>query len=165
MSITDYDKICAQLRALTDGVNNNITNLANAAALLWYGIPNINWVGFYLYDGSALTLGPFQGKPACVRLQLNKGVCAAAARSGKTVKVDNVHLFEGHIACDSASNSEIVVPVFDALGKLYGVMDIDSPTFARFTDCDVVGLERFAKELGSALLVGSNGKNCTQRPI
>lgn len=149
--MTDYRTICNQLRAVTQGVKCDISNLANAAALLQCGLTDVNWVGFYLYDGNALCLGPFQGKPACVRLQLDRGVCAAAVRGGKTLIVDDVHSFDGHIACDSASDSEIVVPIYAASGNLYGVLDIDSPVYARFTDDDARGLEQFVQVLQQAL--------------
>ena len=145
---TDYNLLCKQLKALTDGVSHPIANLANASALLWQSLPDLNWAGFYLLDGDKLVLGPFQGKPACIEIPLGKGVCGAAASSGKTVVVADVHEFDGHIACDSASNSEIVVPLF-INGTLYGVLDIDSPLFDRFSEADRLGLEQFAAILQS----------------
>ena len=146
----DYALLISQLEAITDCVDNNITNLANAAALLYNGLADVNWAGFYLAEGGALLLGPFQGKPACVRIPRGKGVCGAAFESGKTLVVPNVHRFEGHIACDADSNSEIVVPLFNN-GGVYGVMDIDSASLGRFTDSDREGLERFAKALEARL--------------
>ncbi len=142
--MTDYDTLCAQLRALTDGVPHRIANLANASALLWDTLPDLNWAGFYILEGDTLVLGPFQGKPACIEIPVGKGVCGTAAATGKTQLVANVHAFPGHIACDSASNSEIVVPVF-VKDCLWGVLDIDSPLFGRFTEADAAGLEMFAE--------------------
>ena len=138
-----YPLLTQQLQAITDGVPHKIANLANASALLWEGLQNINWAGFYLLEGDKLILGPFQGKVACIEIPLGKGVCGTAAVAGKTVRVEDVHAFPGHIACDSASNSEIVIPLFKA-GSLVGVLDIDSPLPARFTPEDQVGLEALA---------------------
>ena len=148
--MTDYKLLCAQLSSLIDGVPHKIANLANASALLWQSLPNLNWAGFYLLQGDKLVLGPFQGKPACIEIPLGKGVCGVAASSGKTVVVSDVHQFDGHIACDSASNSEIVVPLF-VNGSLYGVLDIDSPLFDRFSQADRLGLEQFAAILQANL--------------
>ena len=148
--MTDYTRLCNQLKSLTEGVPHQIANLANASALLWQSLPDLNWAGFYILEGDKLVLGPFQGKPACIEIPLGKGVCGTAAASGKTVVVDDVHAFEGHIACDSASNSEIVVPMF-VNGALYGVLDIDSPLLNRFSEADKLGLERFAAILQSSL--------------
>ena len=148
--MTDYKLLCNQLKSLTDGVPHKIANLANASALLWQTLPNINWAGFYLLEQDKLVLAPFQGKPACIEIPLGKGVCGTAAATGKTVVVANVHEFDGHIACDSASNSEIVVPLF-VNGELYGVLDIDSPIFSRFSEQDKLGLEQFAEILQSNL--------------
>ena len=142
----DYKTLNSQLKSLTDGVDNRVTNLANAAALLYNSLPDINWAGFYLLENGALVLGPFQGKPACVKIPLGRGVCGTAAKENKTLCVDDVHKFEGHIACDSASNSEIVIPL-NSGGKLIGVLDIDSPVFSRFTEEDKTGLEEFVKIL------------------
>ena len=142
--MTDYTALCAQLSALTDGVPHPIANYANAAALLWQTLPAINWAGFYLKDGDALILGPFQGKPACIRIPWGCGVCGTAARQGRTLVVDDVHAFPGHIACDAALRSEIVVPLYKD-GECVGVLDIDSPDLARFTDADRQGLEAFAR--------------------
>lgn len=142
----DYKTLNSQLKSLTDGVDNRVTNLANAAALLYNSLPDINWAGFYLLESGALVLGPFQGKPACVKIPLGRGVCGTAAKENKTLCVADVHKFEGHIACDSASNSEIVIPL-NSGGKLIGVLDIDSPVFSRFTEEDKNGLEEFVKTL------------------
>ncbi len=139
-----YSRLCAQMKALAEGVENNISNLANASALLYGGLSDLNWAGFYILSGSILELGPFQGKPACTVIEMGKGVCGTAAVSGSTVRVDDVHQFPGHIACDSASNSEIVIPLH-AGGRLIGVLDIDSPLFSRFDDFDKEGLEAFAR--------------------
>ena len=120
--MTDYKLLCNQLKSLTDGIPHRIANLANASALLWQTLPDINWAGFYLLENDKLVLAPFQGKPACIEIPLGKGVCGTAASTGETVVVANVHEFVGHIACDSTSNSEIVVPLF-VDGALYGVLD------------------------------------------
>lgn len=147
---TDYTLLSQQLAALTEGVPYPIANLANAAALLWEALPRINWAGFYLMEDGALVLGPFQGKPACIRIPLGKGVCGTAASLDQTQLVPDVHQFPGHIACDSASNSEIVIPIHDG-GQVWGVLDIDSPEFGRFTQADQAGLERFVQVLEKAL--------------
>lgn len=136
----NYPVLARQLRALTENVPYQISNLANAAALLWQTLPEINWVGFYkLLDGK-LVLSPFQGKPACIEIPMGKGVCGTAAQRGETVRVGNVHEFPGHIACDGASNSEIVLPIFGGT-SLWGVLDIDSPVCNRFTEEDELGLK------------------------
>ena len=135
-----------QLQALIEGVDNVISNLANASALIFQTLPNLNWVGFYLRNGDRLELGPFQGKVACTVIPIGKGVCGTAAQSGKTIVVPDVHKFEGHIACDSASNSEIVVPIFKN-GELYGVLDIDSPVANRFTEDDKIILEQICRHI------------------
>lgn len=139
----DYEALCARLQALTDGVPYEIANFANAAALLWEFLPEINWAGFYLMTDGALVLGPFQGKPACIRIPVGKGVCGRAAQERKTLLVPDVHAFPGHIACDCASRSEIVVPLFKS-GDVCGVLDIDSPYEGRFDEADLAGLEKFA---------------------
>ena len=136
--------------SLSDGVGWDITILSNAAALLWDSLEDINWAGFYLVHGGRLELGPFQGKPACTVIEIGKGVCGTAVAEDRTQLVKNVHEFPGHIACDSASNSEIVVPVH-AGGKIYGVLDIDSPILARFDEEDKAGLEAFVRILESIL--------------
>jgi L-methionine (R)-S-oxide reductase len=141
-----YAQLVRELHALIAGETDAIANLANAAALLYHSLPDLNWAGFYLLRGAELVVGPFQGKPACVRIALGKGVCGTAAARRATVIVPNVHEFAGHIACDSASNSEIVVPMLrDA--QLIGVLDIDSPKLARFDELDQAGLEEFVAEL------------------
>ena len=144
--MTDYLELERRLTALIHGVPHFIANLSNASALLFDTLEDINWAGFYLMEQGRLVLGPFQGKPACIEIPLNKGVCGAAASSGETVLVENVHEFPGHIACDSASNSEIVIPIRKK-GAVVGVLDIDSPTVGRFTETDKEGLERFVKAL------------------
>ena len=148
--MTDYREINERHTALISGVPHLVANLANAAALLWQSLGDINWAGFYLREGETLILGPFQGKPACIEIPIGRGVCGSAALRGETLNVPNVHLFDGHIACDSASNSEIVIPLFGADGVV-GVLDIDSPSFERFTDADREGLERFAEIISSEL--------------
>lgn len=136
--------------ALSDGVDNIITNLANASALLYSSLKDINWAGFYIMDGGELCLGPFQGLPACVKIPVGRGVCGKCAETGETQLVPDVHKFSGHIACDSASNSEIVIPL-KKNGGLYGVLDIDSPSIARFSEDDRCGLEEFAKIIESII--------------
>ena len=144
--MTDYNELERRLTALIHGVPHFIANLSNASALLFDTLGDINWAGFYHMEQGRLVLGPFQGKPACIEIPLNKGVCGAAASRGETVLVENVHEFPGHIACDSASNSEIVIPIRKK-GAVVGVLDIDSPTVGRFTETDKEGLERFVKAL------------------
>ena len=148
--MTDYKLMNSQLMSLSDGVGWDITILSNAAALLWDSLEDINWAGFYLVRGGRLELGPFQGKPACTVIEIGKGVCGTAVAEDRTQLVKNVHEFPGHIACDSASNSEIVVPVH-AGGIIYGVLDIDSPILARFDEEDKAGLEAFVRILESIL--------------
>lgn len=135
-----YRHLALQLRGLMDGERDPLANSANMAALLCHALPQVNWAGFYRITGDELILGPFQGKPACVRLPLGKGVCAAAATRRETVIVPDVQAFPGHIACDAASKSEIVVPVINA-GRLLGVLDLDSPVTQRFDAADQEGLE------------------------
>ena len=137
-----YSLLCAQLSALTEGIPYKIANLSNAAALLWETLPDINWAGFYKMENGALVLYPFQGKPACIRIEVGKGVCGTAVAEDRTQLVPDVHRFPGHIACDSASNSEIVVPIH-VDSRIWGVLDIDSPCFDRFTEQDREGLEQF----------------------
>lgn len=141
-----YATLVQELRALVEGETDVTANLANAASLLFYALPQINWAGFYLLKGDTLVVGPFQGKPACVRIALGKGVCGTAAVRRAAVIVPNVQEFPGHIACDSASNSEIVVPMIRG-SELIGVLDIDSPVFERFDEEDRKGLERFVDVL------------------
>jgi L-methionine (R)-S-oxide reductase len=141
---TLYRELAEQAEALLHGEPDRIANAANLAALLWHALPDLNWAGFYLHDGRELVLGPFQGKPACVRIGLGKGVCGTAAARRATVIVEDVHAFPGHIACDSASSSEIVVPLLRG-DALLGVLDLDSPRRARFDADDQAGLERIAR--------------------
>ena len=148
----NYKELHAQLRALTDGVKHPIANLANASAILYQSLADINWAGFYLMKNETLVLGPFQGKPACIEIPIGKGVCGTAAKNKRTVLVPNVHLFEGHIACDGASNSEIVIPLL-VDDEVIGVLDIDSPVFDRFTEVDQEGLEEFAHILSSTFVM------------
>ncbi len=144
--MVDYEVLAAQLAALMEGVSYETANLANASALLWQELPDINWVGFYQMNGGALVLGPFQGKPACIRIPVGKGVCGTAVAEDAVQLVYDVHQFPGHIACDGASNSEIVLPLH-ANGKIWGVLDIDSPAIGRFTEQDREGLEKIAAVL------------------
>jgi len=148
----DYAFLSASLKALTEDIPYGISNLSNAAALLWQSLDRINWAGFYLlHDAGLLILGPFQGKTACIRIPVGKGVCGTAAAEDRTVLVRNVHEFPGHIACDSASNSEIVIPIHRN-GALVGVLDIDSPDLNRFTEEDRIGLEQFVHTLEQAVI-------------
>jgi L-methionine (R)-S-oxide reductase len=147
---TLYSEIHHALKAVLAGESDLIANLANAAALLFWSLPAVNWTGFYLLKEQELVLGPFQGKIACIRIKLGHGVCGTAAEQRQTLIVPNVHEFSGHIACDSASNSEIVVPIIKN-DTLIGVLDIDSPEFARFDDSDKTGLETFVQILTAAL--------------
>jgi GAF domain-containing protein len=138
-----YVDLQRTLSALLAGERDFIANLANTAALLWQELPDINWAGFYLLKGNELVLGPFQGKPACVRIAMGKGVCGSSAQRQQSIVVPNVHEFAGHIACDTASNSEIVVPLIKDK-TLLGVLDIDSPLLNRFDAADLEGLETIA---------------------
>ena len=146
----NYETVCAQLSALTDGVPYEVANLANASALLWQELPGINWVGFYKLTEGALVLGPFQGKPACIEIPVGRGVCGTAVAEDATQLVYDVHEFPGHIACDCASNSEIVLPIH-VKGEIWGVLDIDSPSIGRFTEEDRDGLQKFVDVLESVL--------------
>lgn len=141
---TFYRELVEQARHLLDGERDRIANAANFAALLYHALPDVNWAGFYFYDGSELVVGPFQGKPACVRIALSRGVCGAAARTRATQLVEDVHEFPGHIACDAASRSEVVVPLVRG-DALLGVLDIDSPSPGRFDEDDRAGLEALAQ--------------------
>jgi GAF domain-containing protein len=147
-----YAELETGLRALLTGEHDLIANAANLAALLYWSLPQLNWAGFYLVEPrhGDLLLGPFQGKPACVRIPIGRGVCGTAAARRETVVVPDVHAFPGHIACDSASNSEIVVPVIRG-DRLIGVLDLDSPVHARFDEIDARGLERFVRVLVDSL--------------
>ena len=146
MKPVNYDQILAQLSALVEGIPYEVANLANASALLWQELPDINWAGFYKMTDGALVLGPFQGKPACIRIPVGKGVCGTAVAQDAIQLVPDVHKFPGHIACDCASNSEIVLPIH-VNGTIWGVLDIDSPITGRFTEEDQEGLEEIVKIL------------------
>ena len=146
----NYKYVAQRLVALTDGVPYETANLANASALLWQEIPDLNWAGFYKMVEGALVLGPFQGKTACIRIPVGKGVCGTAVAQQKTQLVYNVREFPGHIACDCASNSEIVVPVW-VKGEIWGVLDIAGPSVGRFSEADREGLEAFVKVLEKVL--------------
>lgn len=139
-----YAQLLEQARALMHGERDRIANAANLAALVYHALPGLNWAGFYFYDGEELVVGPFQGLPACVRIALDRGVCGAAARTRTTQRVDDVQAFPGHIACDAASRSELVVPLVTHNGTLLGVFDLDSPQPARFDADDQAGLEAIA---------------------
>lgn len=138
-----YRQLQQQLAGLLHGETDWVANAANASALLWHTLPQLNWVGFYFLRGGELVVGPFQGKPACVRIALGRGVCGTAAASGMTQVVPDVHAFPGHIACDAASRSEVVVPLVHA-GRVVGVLDLDSPEPGRFDAVDAAGLEQVA---------------------
>ena len=144
--MTDYSLLNQQLRALTEGVPHRIANLANASALLFQTMEDLNWAGFYLMEDGKLVLGPFQGKTACIEIPIGKGVCGTAAASGESQRVEDVHQFPGHIACDSASNSELVIPIRKN-GVVLGVLDLDSPRIGRFQEADQEGLEAFVRVL------------------
>ena len=147
-----YAELETSLRALLEGENDLVANAANLAALLFWSLPQLNWAGFYLVEPRRgdLLLGPFQGKPACVRIPVGRGVCGTAAARRETVVVPDVHAFPGHIACDSASNSEIVVPIVRD-GELLGVLDLDSPVRSRFDDADARGLEALVRAFVASL--------------
>jgi GAF domain-containing protein len=144
-----YDELARQARGLLEGERDMIANAANVASLIWHIVPDLNWAGFYLMKGGELVLGPFQGKPACVRIAVGKGVCGAAVERRATMLVKDVHAFPGHIACDSASNSELVVPLIKG-GKVLGVLDLDSPLHARFDEEDQRGIEKLVQTFVSA---------------
>ena len=145
-----YDQLAAQLSSLLAGERDLVANAANFSALIFHALPDLNWAGFYFAKDDELVLGPFQGQPACVRIRVGQGVCGAGAARGETVIVPNVHEFPGHIACDSASNSEIVVPLTKN-SRLIGVLDLDSPKPARFDAEDAAGLEQLARILLSSV--------------
>ena len=144
--MTDYKLLAQQIKVLAEDEPNFLPVFSNASALLYDNMEDLNWAGFYVMDKGSLLLGPFQGKDACIRIELGKGVCGTAAGNDETQLVANVHEFAGHIACDSASNSEIVVPIHKD-GKVVAVLDIDSPSLGRFTGEDKEGLELFVKSL------------------
>ena len=146
----NYELLTAQLSTLTEDVPYEIANLSNAAALLWQELPDINWAGFYKMMDGQLVLYPFQGKPACIWIPVGRGVCGTAVKEDAVQLVPDVHKFPGHIACDSASNSEIVLPIH-VKGEIWGVLDIDSPYFERFTERDREGLEKLVKVLETVL--------------
>ena len=147
---TMYQLLIAQLKALTEDNPYQISNLANVTALIYDSLERINWAGFYIMQDGKLILGPFQGKVACTQIAVGKGVCGMAVATGEIQRVDDVHLFAGHIACDSASNSELVIPVYKD-GEIFGVLDIDSPIKGRFSEEDQAGLEALVKELEKVL--------------
>lgn len=144
--MTDYSALNAQLSALIGGVPHRTADLANAAALIYNTLEGLNWAGFYLLEDGILVLGPFQGKPACIEIAVGRGVCGSAAAEDRTLVVPDVHQFPGHIACDSASNAEIVIPIH-ADGRVVGVLDLDSTLIGRFDDEDRRGLEEFVRIL------------------
>ena len=136
-----YADLARQAEGMLAGEPDLIANAANFSALVFHSLPDLNWAGFYLYDGTELVVGPFQGKPACIRIALGRGVCGTAAQTRETQVIRDVHSFDGHIACDAASQSEIVVPLVKADGSLLGVWDVDSPSIARFDDEDRAGMQ------------------------
>lgn len=140
-----YRDLASQARGLLAGESDPIANAANFAALIYHSLADLNWAGFYFFDGRELVVGPFQGKPACVRIALGRGVCGTAAQQRQTQVIQDVHAFEGHIACDAASNSEIVVPLIDTRGELVGVWDVDSPKVGRFDEVDQAGMEALCR--------------------
>ena len=148
--MTDYKTLNLTLKSLIEGIPHRIPNLANASAILFNTLDDLNWAGFYILENETLILGPFQGKTACIEIPVGKGVCGTSVQKRETILVKNVHEFEGHIACDSASNSEIVIPIFNG-DSIYGVLDIDSPSLARFTEEDKLGLEEFVRILEKEL--------------
>ena len=148
--MTDYKLLKNQLLSLAEEERNYLPLLSNASALIFEGLAELNWAGFYLMNKGSLLLGPFQGKVACIRIPLEKGVCGNAAARDQTLVVDNVHEFPGHIACDGASNSEIVIPIHQNK-EVVGVLDIDSPKFSRFSETDRLGLEDFVRALESVI--------------
>ena len=150
-----YDRLAADLAALLAGERDTVANAANGAALIFHTLPDLNWAGFYFLQGDELVLGPFQGKPACVRIPLGKGVCGACAEAGKTVVVPDVHAFPGHIACDAATRSEIAAPLVRG-ERLLGVLDLDSPTVGRFDAEDRAGLEKLADVFLASLSLQSS---------
>jgi L-methionine (R)-S-oxide reductase len=151
----DYARLAQELRALLTGESDQIANAANASALLFEALPEVNWVGFYFLRDGELVVGPFQGKPACVRIALGRGVCGSAAAERRTLVVPDVHAFPGHIACDAASRSEVVVPLM-AGGDLIGVLDVDSPRPGRFEEADARGIEALAQVFLAAYAPGAD---------
>jgi GAF domain-containing protein len=149
-SATMYRDLASALQGLVTGEPDAVANMANAAALIWETLPDLNWAGFYRNVGGELVLGPFQGRPACIRIKFGEGVCGVAAETRQGQRIEDVHAFPGHIACDSASNSELVVPIIRD-GELIGVLDLDSPKHARFTEEDEAGCIRVAEILANVL--------------
>ena len=147
---TLYRDLASATEGLISGESDPVANMANVSALIFESLPDVNWVGFYRNVGEELVLGPFQGRPACIRIQFGEGVCGVAAQTREVQRVEDVHAFPGHIACDSASNSEIVVPLIRD-GKLLGVLDIDSPKHARFTEEDEAGIVKLGEILSRVL--------------
>ena len=150
LTVTDYESLILQAEGLTAGVPHPIANMANVSALLFENVEDLNWAGFYLLEGETLVLGPFQGKPACIEIPIQKGVCGAAVREKRSQLVADVHAFPGHIACDCASRSELVVPLFRN-GAVFGVLDLDSPTEGRFSEADRIGMERLAAAIEASI--------------
>ena len=148
---TLYRDLASALEGLVSGEPDPVANMANAAALIWESLPDLNWAGFYRNLDGELVVGPFQGRPACIRIKFGEGVCGAAAATLEVQRVDDVHAFEGHIACDAASNSELVVPIVGADGQLLAVLDLDSPKTARFDAEDEAGCLKLAEILAKAL--------------
>lgn len=155
LSLSDYNLLTKQAIAMIEDESNLIANLSNLSALLNMSLSDINWVGFYLLEDDELVLGPFQGKPACVRIGLGKGVCGTAFSEERTVRVEDVHAFPGHIACDAASNSEIVIPL-SINGQVVGVLDIDSPSTGRFSEIDEQGLTKLVEGIQTVLTSHAN---------
>ena len=147
---TMYRDLASALEGLTAGDEDAVANMANAAALIWETLPDLNWAGFYRNVGGELVVGPFQGRPACIRIKFGEGVCGVAAETRQVQRIEDVHAFPGHIACDAASNSEIVVPIVRD-GELLGMLDLDSPKHARFTEEDEAGCVRLAEILAKVL--------------
>lgn len=148
--MVDYESLAAQAQALIEGVPHRTANLANLSALIYETLPDLNWAGFYFLENGVLVLGPFQGRPACIEIPVEKGVCGAAVRENRSQLVGDVHAFIGHIACDSASRSELVVPIRKD-GVPVGVLDLDSPSLSRFTEADRDGLERVVRVIETEL--------------
>lgn len=148
--MVDYESLAAQAQALIEGVPHRTANLANLSALIYETLPDLNWAGFYFLENGVLVLGPFQGRPACIEIPVEKGVCGAAVRENRSQLVGDVHAFIGHIACDSVSRSELVVPIRKD-GVPVGVLDLDSPSLSRFTEADRDGLERVVRAIETEL--------------
>ena len=161
---TLYRDLASAVRGLTNGEPDPIANMANAAALIWETLPRLNWAGFYRNIGDELVLGPFQGRPACIRIKFGEGVCGTAAATRQVQRVDDVHSFPGHIACDSASNSELVIPIVAADGKLIAVLDLDSPAQARFDAEDEAGCVALAEILANVLRDGPSSRSARSVP-